>query len=123
MKIFILVSLIFIQGCTGENLKGFGDVMQAFGDGYNGNNSRSSYSSGYSNSYSSPSTGYSSSYGNHYQYHLSNPVDRVRYNSDPSARLRDRVTPNPYRNIESNTNQSGGGIYGQNNSPQWNWVR
>jgi len=69
-----------------------------------------------------PST-YKSSFGNKYQYDLSNPLDRVRYNSDPGAQLRDRVTPNPYKDIESNTLQQGGGIYPTNNSPTWDWVK
>jgi hypothetical protein len=68
---------------------------------------------------SSAPSGYTNSFGNTYQYNLSNPGDRIRYNSDPGAQLRDRVTPNPYKNIELNTLQQGGGIYPTNNSPTW----
>jgi len=64
-------------------------------------------------------SGYTNSFGNTYQYNLSNPGDRIRYNSDPGAQLRDRVTPNPYKDIESNTLQQGGGIYPTDNSPTW----
>jgi len=64
-------------------------------------------------------SGYTTSFGNTYQYNLNNPLDRVRYNSDPGAQLRDRATPNPYKDIESNTLQQGGGIYPTDNSPTW----
>jgi hypothetical protein len=69
-----------------------------------------------------PST-YKSSFGTEYQYDLSNPLDRVRYNSDPGAKLRDRITPNPYKDIETNILQKGGGIYPKNNNPTWEPVR
>jgi len=70
-----------------------------------------------------PSTGYKSSYGNTYQYDLSNPLDRIKYNTDPAAKLRDRITPNPYKDIESNVLQQGGGIYPKDNSIKWEPVR
>ena len=73
------------------------------------------------NSNSNSSSGYKSYFGNTYQYDLSNPVDRVKYNSDPLAKLRDRVGGNKYqRELESNLGQSGGGILNNNNFPSWN---
>ena len=73
------------------------------------------------NSNSNSSSGYKSYFGNTYQYDLSNPVDRVKYNSDPLAKLRDRVGGNKYqRELESNLGQSGGGIFNNNNIPSWN---
>ncbi len=66
-----------------------------------------------------PPSGYKSSYDTTYQYDLSNPLDRVRYNSDPGAQLRDRITPNPYKDIEQNINQQGGGVYPTDNSTTW----
>ena len=78
--------------------------------------------SSYSSSNSSSSSGYKSSFGNTYQYDLSNPLDRVKYNSDPRAKLRDRTSNQYMRELESNLGQSGGGIFNNNNSPTWDWV-
>ena len=80
------------------------------------------------NKYSKPSynsnssSGFTTTFGNTYQYDLSNPVDRVKYNSDPKAKLRDRTSNQYIKELESNTNQSGGGIIFNNNSPTWDWV-
>ena len=41
-----------------------------------------------------------SEYGNTYQYDLSKPLDRIKYKTDLDAQLRDRITPNPYKDIE-----------------------
>jgi len=70
----------------------------------------------------SPS-GYKSEYGNTYQYDLSKPLDRIKYKTDLDAQLRDRITPNPYKDIETNILQKGGGIYPTNNSLTWEPVR
>ena len=82
-------------------------------------------SSGYTNSFysssnSSSSSGYKSSLGNTYQYDLSNPVDKRKYQSDPKAKLRDRTTNQYMKALESILGQSGGGIFKKNNSPSWN---
>jgi hypothetical protein len=110
-----------------STIEGIGYLLQSFADGFNSNSNSNSYTpsfDSYTPSFdSNSSSGYNTSFGNTYQYNLQNPVDRVRYNSDPSARLRDRVTPNPYKNIERNTLQRGGGIYQKSNVPTWNWVR
>lgn len=66
-----------------------------------------------------PPAGYKSTYGNTYQYDLSKPMDRIKYKTDPNAQLRDRITPNPYKDIETNINQQGGGIYPADNSLKW----
>jgi hypothetical protein len=73
-----------------------------------------------SNSNSNSSSGFTTTFGNTYQYDLSNPVDRVKYNSDPRAKLRDRTSNQYMRELESIINQSGGGIIKKNNSPSWN---
>lgn len=90
------------------------------------NKSNSSYKSKSSSyNYNSPSynsnssSGYKSSFGNTYQYDLSNPVDRVKYKSDPTAKLRDSIGNQYIRELESIIGQSGGGIFQQDNSPSW----
>lgn len=52
---------------------------------------------------------YESSSGNQYQYNLNKPTDRIRYEHDPSAQIRDKY--NPRTNIDRNQGQYGGGIY------------
>lgn len=54
--------------------------------------------------------GYESSFGNRYEYDLSDPSDRVLYEADPSAKLRDRYDVNPVRNLERNVGEYGGGV-------------
>ena len=44
--------------------------------------------------------GYETSFGNKYEYDLSNPSDRIRYEVDPSAQLRDSIDVNPTRELE-----------------------
>jgi hypothetical protein len=61
------------------------------------------------------SSSYAKSYyvtptGTKYQYNLNNPSDRISYEVDPVAKLRDRTTPNPLRNIDRNLGVRGGGI-------------
>jgi len=78
-------------------------------------------SSGYTNSFfSSSNSGFKSSLGNTYQYDLSNPVDKRKYQSDPNAKLRDRTANQYMKALESILGQSGGGIFKKNNSPSWN---
>jgi hypothetical protein len=72
------------------------------------------------NSNSNNSSGYKSSFGNTYQYDLSNPLDRIKYESDPRAQIRDRTSNQYIKELESNLGQSGGGIFNNNNSPSWN---
>ena len=107
------------------------DIPISAKSSYSSSNSSSSSSNTSSTSYkydtpsynsnSNSSSGYKSYFGNTYQYDLSNPVDRVKYNSDPLAKLRDRVGDNKYqRELESNLGQSGGGIFNNNNIPSWN---
>jgi hypothetical protein len=79
----------------------------------------SSYKSNSSlNNYNSPSR-FTSTFGNTYQYNLSNPIDRIKYKSDPGAKIRDSIGHQYIRELESITNQFGGGIY-SNNTPTWN---
>lgn len=51
---------------------------------------------------------YESSSGNQYQYNLNKPTDRIRYEYDPSAQIRDRY--NPQADIDRSQGQFGGGI-------------
>jgi hypothetical protein len=53
---------------------------------------------------------YKSNTGTRYQYDLNKPSDRVRYNADPAAQLRDRLNTNPSVNIDKNNGQYGGGV-------------
>lgn len=55
--------------------------------------------------------GYESSFGNRYEYNLSNPSDSLRYETDPSAQLRDSIDVNPTRGLERGVGQYGGGAY------------
>ena len=50
---------------------------------------------------------YQSNSGTKYKYDLNNPVDRVRYNADPAAKLMDNI--NPAVKIDRRLNQYGGG--------------
>ena len=54
--------------------------------------------------------GYESSFGNKYEYDLSRPGDRLRYEVDPGAQLRDSIDVNPTRDLERNLGQYGGGV-------------
>lgn len=54
--------------------------------------------------------GYESSFGNRYEYDLSRPSDRVRYEVDPSAQLRDSIDVNPMRDVERSIGEYGGGV-------------
>lgn len=54
--------------------------------------------------------GYESSFGNKYEYDLSRPSDRLRYEVDPGAQLRDSIDVNPIRDLERNLGQYGGGV-------------
>lgn len=60
---------------------------------------------------SSPSKSYESTFGNKYQYDLSNPVDRLKYDVDLKAQLRDEMDVNPIRELDRDLGQYGGGIY------------
>ena len=55
--------------------------------------------------------GYTSSFGNRYEYDLSNPSDRISYDVDVSAQMRDRLDVNPTRDLERGMGQYGGGVY------------
>jgi uncharacterized protein (DUF486 family) len=55
--------------------------------------------------------GYESSFGNKYEYDLSRPGDRLRYDVDPAAQLRDSIDVNPTRELERGLRQYGGGVY------------
>lgn len=52
---------------------------------------------------------YQSTSGNRYQYDLNKPTDRIRYEHDAGAQIRDRY--NPRTEIDRNQGQLGGGIY------------
>jgi hypothetical protein len=54
--------------------------------------------------------GYESSFGNRYEYDLSDPSDRIMYEVDPSAQIRDSIDVNPVRDLERSIGQYGGGV-------------
>lgn len=54
--------------------------------------------------------GYESSFGNRYEYDLSDPSDRIMYEVDPDAQLRDSIDVNPERELERSLGEYGGGV-------------
>lgn len=54
--------------------------------------------------------GYESSLGNRYEYDLSDPGDRIMYDVDPGAQLRDSIDVNPERELERGIGEYGGGV-------------
>lgn len=48
--------------------------------------------------------------GTSYQYDLSDPAQRLRYETDPVAQLRDSVSVDPRRGLDQSIGQYGGGI-------------
>ena len=55
---------------------------------------------------------YESSTGNKYQYDLSNPADKIRYNVDPVAKIHDKIIKpiTPSTKIDDDLGQHGGGL-------------
>lgn len=66
----------------------------------------------YGHSRNNKQKNYESSYGNTYKYDLSKPGDRIRYNVDPRAQLRDNLhkKTNPRVRLEESLGEYGGGI-------------
>jgi hypothetical protein len=60
--------------------------------------------------YNRNDSNYKSSMGNEYQYDLSRPVDRIRYETDYEAQRRDSLDVRPSRQIDRDLGQTGGGI-------------
>jgi hypothetical protein len=116
----------------GQVIKGVSEALASFNEGLKQHNKDTTNAYSYQppalgyNSYmpSNEPSGYRSSFGNTYKYDLNRPLDRLHYNIDPKAKLRDRIDINPQRRIERNTGQYGGGVLNDNdnNSPKWNWV-
>lgn len=61
--------------------------------------------------YLSSDEGYTSSTGNKYQYDMSRPVDRIKYDIDIKAQMRDELSISPTREIDRDLGQYGAGIY------------
>ena len=53
---------------------------------------------------------YESSFGTRYEYDLSDPGDRIMYDVDPAAQLRDSIDVNPTRELERGIGEHGGGV-------------
>ena len=64
-----------------------------------------------STSISSDHWGYENSAGNRYEYNLGDPGDRVEYEVDLDAQLRDQISVDPTREIDQGLGEYGGGIY------------
>ncbi|MGO9019184.1 MAG: hypothetical protein ACLQVJ_12640 [Syntrophobacteraceae bacterium] len=47
--------------------------------------------------------------GKEYQYDLSKPQDRIRYETDPSAQIRDEINVDPRIELDRELGQYGGG--------------
>ena len=89
-------------------------IADLFNSISSGNSNSSSYNS-------NSSSGYTTTFGNTYQYNLNNPVDRVKYKSDPGAKIRDSIGNQYIRELEYITKQSGGGILNNNSGVvKWN---
>ncbi|MFC1688283.1 hypothetical protein ACFL07_01315 [Pseudomonadota bacterium] len=84
-------------------------VLSQYDD--NDNNKENDDSYGYDRSYDSDQDkGYESSFGNRYEYDLSDPSDRIMYDVDPNAQLRDSIDVNPLRDVERSIGEYGGGV-------------
>ncbi|MDW7774588.1 MAG: hypothetical protein SCH71_17030 [Desulfobulbaceae bacterium] len=57
--------------------------------------------------------GYESSFGNRYEYDMNREIDRMRYDLDVGAQLRDEIYGDisPRRDLEESLGEHGGGIY------------
>ncbi|MFA7455311.1 MAG: hypothetical protein WCZ10_12695 [Desulfobulbaceae bacterium] len=66
----------------------------------------------FENAGGSSDTGYKSSFGKRYEYDMNSTADQMRYEQDTGAQLRDDVYKdiNPYREMEEDLGQKGGGI-------------
>ena len=72
------------------------------------------YNCYYQNQYNSSNdtrSQYKGSSGARYQYDLSNPIDKMNYDMDYGAQIRDQINVNPSRSLDRQMNQYGGGIY------------
>ncbi len=70
------------------------------------------YNYEYNNQYNSDqNNSYESSYGNQYQYDLSDQSDRMDYQYDYDAQMRDRLSVEPTRSLDRGLGEYGGGIY------------
>jgi hypothetical protein len=66
---------------------------------------------GYDSPYDrAPENGYETSFGNRYEYDLSDPSDKIMYEVDPNAQLRDSIDVNPERDLERSLGEYGGGV-------------
>ena len=78
-------------------------------DGYDDNQESDDY--GYDRPYDrDQEKGYESSLGNRYEYDLSDPSDKIMYEVDPDAQLRDSIDVNPERDLERGLGEYGGGV-------------
>jgi hypothetical protein len=59
--------------------------------------------------YGNPQYRYEGLSGTKYQYDLSDPSDRIEYQLDLDAQMRDRINPNPGIQLDRGLGQYGGG--------------
>ena len=80
------------QNTPSSNIvEGFFNALFSSSSSSSSNSGSSPYNSNTPSFNSNSSSGFTTTFGNTYQYDLSNPVDRVKYNSDPNAKLRDSI--------------------------------
>lgn len=60
--------------------------------------------------YGNPNYRYKGPSGTEYQYDLSRPSDKLRYDLDLKAKMKDKLSVDPRRNIDRDLGQHGGGI-------------
>ena len=90
----------------------FADLVNAFFTGFNSVNSKSNsydYDTPSYNSNSNKSTGFKTSFGNTYKYNLNDPLDQLKYKTDPAAQVFDNAGSQYIREMECKVLECGGG--------------
>lgn len=92
-------------------------TSQASCIGYNCSSSSSSNTSNSSSNINQASQNnnqqddtYTSSTGTQYQYNLNDPADKVHYDADPNAQIRDQINVDPHVGIDKSLGENGGGV-------------
>ena len=103
----------------------FADLVNAFFTGFNSVNSKSNsydYDTPSYNSNSNKSTGFKTSFGNTYKYNLNDPLDQLKYKTDPAAQVFDNAGSQYIREMECKVLECGGGKKMNGGAVTWDWV-